>query len=64
MKKKMLGMAALGFIALNSLIACGVSPQATPSPAVTVAPEEDEPGWDCRIHGNLACTADELEARR
>jgi hypothetical protein len=26
---------------------------AVPTPAPT--PQEDEPGWDCRIHGNQRC---------
>lgn len=34
---------------------------AVPTPAPAVAePMEDEPGWDCSIHGNKACSAEEL----
>ncbi|MFJ5121909.1 hypothetical protein [Kitasatospora sp. NPDC088548] len=25
------------------------------NPATTTAPDEDEPGFDCRIHGNRIC---------
>lgn len=29
-------------------------PNARPT-TTTVQPQEDEPGWDCRIHGNKVC---------
>lgn len=70
--KALLTTVAIAAAAL--LTGCGAAAQATvhsephklqtPAPiveTVTDSPEEDEPGWDCTIHGNKTCGANPQE---
>jgi hypothetical protein len=34
-------------------------PRVSVGGSVVSAPLEDEPGWDCRVHGNRVCGGDQ-----
>lgn len=51
--------AILGILALTALLAAGVLSMNHANAAAPVTqqqPAEDEPGWDCTVHGNQSCT--------
>lgn len=51
------GFVLLAPVALIFLAGCD-EPKTPPrqlAPTVTVQPQEDEPGFDCRVHGNRRC---------
>lgn len=53
------GLLATVIYAATFLLGVAIITAPTPAPTVTVTapatPQEDEPGFDCRIHGDLTC---------
>lgn len=52
----------LATAALAALAACSSTSASQPEPArssMTVTCFEDEPCWDCNVHGNGLCSADD-----